>query len=45
MQLPSRKAHAALLVVRLAVSFGCSSLSIEGDSLITVLAINDPFLF
>lgn len=36
------EAHATLLVVCLAVSFCCSSLFIEGDSLVTVLTINDP---
>jgi hypothetical protein len=39
------EAHAALLAVRLAVSFGYRSLVIEGDSLVTILAINDPSLF
>jgi hypothetical protein len=39
------EAHAALLAVRLAVSYGCQSLVIEGDSLVTILAINDPSLF
>lgn len=38
------EAHAALLAVRLAVSCGCSPLVIEGDSLVTVMAINNPTL-
>jgi hypothetical protein len=45
MQLLSREANAALLAVRLAISFDCSFLSIEGDSLVTMLAINDSLLF
>lgn len=39
------EAHAALLAVRMAASLGCTSLCLEGDSLVTVLAIKDPFLF
>jgi hypothetical protein len=39
------EAHAALLAVSLAVSVGCSSLVLEGDSLLTIVAINDPSLF
>jgi hypothetical protein len=39
------EAHAALLAVSLAVSVGYSSLILEGDSLLTIVAINDPPLF
>jgi hypothetical protein len=39
------EAHAALLASRLAVSMGCSPLIIEGDSLLTILALKDPLLF
>jgi hypothetical protein len=39
------EALAALLAVRIASSFGCSSIIIEGDSLLTVLAIQKPHLF
>jgi hypothetical protein len=39
------EAHAALLAARLAHSFCCSSLIIEGDSLLTILIITDPHLF
>lgn len=39
------EAHAALLAVRLAASTRCSSLLLEGDSLVTVLAIIGPSLF
>lgn len=35
------EAHATLLAVRLAASFGCSPLIIEGDSMLTILAIKD----
>lgn len=39
------EAHTALLVVRLAASTRCSLLLLEGDSLVTVLAIIGPSLF
>jgi hypothetical protein len=39
------EAHVALLAIKLAASTSCSSLIIEGDSLGTILAINDPHLF
>lgn len=39
------EAHAALLAIRLATAHGCSPLLIEGDSLLTTLAIKDPHLF
>jgi hypothetical protein len=39
------KAHATLLASRLAVSLGCSSLIIEGDSFLTILALKDHLLF
>jgi hypothetical protein len=39
------EAHAALLVIRLAYVHGCSPLVIEGDSLLTILAIKVPHLF
>lgn len=36
------EALAALLAVWLTHSFGCSSLILEGDSLLTILAVNEP---
>jgi len=39
------EAHEALLASRLAVSMGYSPLIIEGDSLLTILALKDPLLF
>jgi hypothetical protein len=50
LKLPSMDANkgeacAALLAVRLAITAGVSSLLIEGDSLLTVLAIKEPHLF
>jgi hypothetical protein len=39
------EAHAALLASKLAVSMGCSPLIIEGDSLLTILALKDHLLF
>lgn len=39
------EAHTTLLTLRLAVSFGCSPLIIEGDSLLIIIAIKDPLLF
>ena len=39
------EALAALLTTRLAVSLGCNLLSLEGDALLVVLAINNPTLF
>jgi hypothetical protein len=36
------EALAALLAVRIAQSFGCSSLILEGDSLLSILAVTDP---
>lgn len=39
------EAHAALLASRLAVSYDCSSLVNERDSLLTILAIIDPQFF
>ena len=39
------KAHAALLAERVIVSTNCSSLIIESDSLVIVLAIKDPYFF
>jgi hypothetical protein len=39
------EAYAALLAVRLASSFGCPSIILEGGSLLTVLAIKEPQLF
>jgi hypothetical protein len=39
------EAHIAFLAVRLTVSFGYSSLVVEGDSLVTMMAINNPHLF
>jgi hypothetical protein len=39
------EAHAALLAASLAVSAGCSSLILEGDSLLTIIAILDPLFF
>ncbi|XP_059440565.1 uncharacterized protein LOC132173020 [Corylus avellana] len=39
------EALAALLTTRLAASFGCNFLSLEGDALLVVLAINNPSLF
>jgi hypothetical protein len=39
------EAHAALLAFRLAVSIGCSPLIIDGNSLLTILALKDPLLF
>lgn len=39
------EANTTLLAVRLAFSFRYSSLIIEGNSLLTVLAINEPHLF
>jgi hypothetical protein len=38
------EAHAILLAVCLAIFFGCSPLVIEGDSLVTMMAINNPLL-
>jgi hypothetical protein len=38
------EAHAALLAFRMIVSMGCSSLIIEGDSLLTIMALKDPLL-
>jgi len=37
------EAHATLLAVNLAISECCDSLFLEGDSLITILAINKPY--
>jgi hypothetical protein len=45
MEVAMGEAHAALLASRIAVSFGCSRLIIEGDSLLTILAVKDPHLF
>ncbi|GLT60899.1 hypothetical protein SLA2020_336400 [Shorea laevis] len=39
------EASAALLAICLALSVGCSSLQLEGDSLLTILAINKGHLF
>jgi hypothetical protein len=39
------EAHATLLAFRLAVSMGCSPLIIEGESLLTILTLNDHLLF
>jgi hypothetical protein len=39
------EAMAALLGVDLALSFGCTELLIEGDFLVTILAINQLSLF
>jgi hypothetical protein len=39
------EAHAALLVVRLAASLGLGPISVEGDALLVILAINSPTLF
>ncbi|XP_059441832.1 uncharacterized protein LOC132174155 [Corylus avellana] len=39
------EAHGALLATSLAVSVGCSSLILEGDSLLSIVAIKDPHLF
>jgi hypothetical protein len=39
------EAHVALLVVRLAASMGLGPISVEGDALFVILAINSPALF
>ena len=39
------EAHAALLAISLAVSVGCPALILEGDSLLTIVVVNDPLLF
>jgi hypothetical protein len=39
------EASAALLGIRLALSHGCSSVMIEGDSLLTILALNQRHIF
>jgi hypothetical protein len=39
------EAHAALLTSKFAASFGCPALILEGDSLLTIVAIKDPLLF
>jgi hypothetical protein len=39
------EAHAALLAVRLADSMGCKLITLEGDALLVILAINNPPLF
>jgi hypothetical protein len=36
------EAHAALLAIELSVSFSSTSLILEGDSLLTIIAIKDP---
>jgi hypothetical protein len=39
------EAIVALLTTRMSVSLGCNLLSLEGDALLVVLAINNPTLF
>jgi hypothetical protein len=39
------EASAALLAVRLATSYSCPSIHVEGDTLLTILAINQGHLF
>jgi hypothetical protein len=39
------EAHTALLASWLAISMGCSPLIIEGDYVLTILALNDHLLF
>jgi hypothetical protein len=45
LEVNAREAHAALLVVQFASSFGYHSLCFEGESLIVILAINKISLF
>ena len=42
MEVAMGESHAALLASRIIVSFGRSRLIIEGDSLLTILAVKDP---
>jgi hypothetical protein len=39
------EAHAVLLAISLVVSVGCTALCLKGDSLLTIVAVNDPLLF
>jgi hypothetical protein len=42
---PQGKVLVAVMTTRLAASFGCNFLSLEGDALLVVLAINNPYFF